>query len=82
MERGETLSTTVIALTGLGILVGSLWWLAFVIGIVHHLAIGTGFVVLFFVLGEVTMVAGIFNALATAAAYSPALMVFLQVVPA
>jgi hypothetical protein len=81
-ERVEGFSTLVIALIGLGMLVGPLWWLAYVSGLVHRLSIITGFIAVFFILVEVATDAGVFNALAAAAAYSAVLMVFLQVIPA
>jgi hypothetical protein len=79
-ERVEKLSSIIIAFIGLSMLVGPLWWLAFVHGIVHRLAIITGFITIFFILVDVATDAGIFNSLAAAAAYSAVLMVFLQVV--
>lgn len=79
-ERVEKLSSTIISFIGLGMLVGPLWWLAFVQDIVHRLAIITGFIAFFFILVDVATDAGIFNSLAAAAAYSAVLMVFLQVV--
>lgn len=80
-KRVEGFSTLVIALIGLGMLVGPLWWLAFVNGLLHRLSIITGFIAVFFILVEVATDAGVFNALAAAAAYSAVLMVFLQVIP-
>jgi hypothetical protein len=66
-------------------LVGPLWILAFVDGMVKRLAIITGFIAFFFVLAAIAINAaatnaGLLNALATAAAYSGVFMVFLQVV--
>jgi hypothetical protein len=80
-ERVEGLSTIVIAFVGLGMLIGPLWWLAFVNGIVHRLSIITGFMGIFFILVEVATDAGVFNALIASAAYGAVLMVFLQIVP-
>lgn len=80
-KRVEGLSTSVIAVIGLGMLVGPLWWLAVVHGIIHRLAIITGFITIFFCLVAVATDAGVFNSLAAAAAYSAVLMVFLQVIP-
>ena len=66
---------------GLELLIGPLWWLALVGGMLQRLEIITGFIAVFFFLLVATFNAGVFNALAAVAAYSAVLMVFLQVVP-
>lgn len=77
-KRVEKLSSTIIALIGLGMLVGPLWILAKLDETKDKLAVISGFIALFFVLIGVGTNAGIFNALASAAAYSAVLMVFVQ----
>jgi hypothetical protein len=77
-KRVETLSKLTIAIVGLGMLVGPLWWLHFVSTSEVQLGIITGFITLFFVLVAVATTAGVAEALAAAAAYSAVLMVFLQ----
>jgi len=71
--------SVLVALTGLGMLAGPLWWLAFAKGVVQRLAIITGSIAIFFFLVAVAANVRIFDALAAAAAYSAVLTVFLQV---
>ena len=82
-KRIEGLSGTIIALIGLGMLLGPLWVLQIynVSSGIVKLGIITGFITLFFVLVAVATTARIFDALAAAAAYSAVLMVFLQNAP-
>jgi hypothetical protein len=78
-KRVERLAAVIIALIGLGMLVGPLWALAYIKGQQNRLACITAFIALFFVLVAVATTARVFDALAAAAAYSAVLMVFLQV---
>ncbi len=77
-KRVERLSELTIAIVGLGMLVGPLWWLNFVSSTERQLGIITGFIALFFVLVAVATTASVAEALSAAAAYSAVLMVFLQ----
>ena len=77
-KKVETVSQFTIAIVGLGMLVGPLWWLNFVSAPESQLGIITGFIALFFVLVAVATTASVAEALAAAAAYSAVLMVFLQ----
>jgi hypothetical protein len=79
-RKVEGCSSTLVAVIGLGMLVGPLWILAEVSNPMHRLGIITGFIALFFVLVKVATRARIFDALAAAAAYSAVLMVFLQAI--
>jgi hypothetical protein len=81
--RVETLSGTIVALVGLGMLLGPLWVLQVFRASPGTVRLGiiTGFISLFFVLVAVATTARIFDALAAAAAYSAVLMVFLQNLP-
>jgi len=78
-NRVEGLSGTIVALVGLGMLLGPLWVLEAFNASSGHVRLGviTGFITLFFVLVAVATTARIFDALAAAAAYSAVLMVFL-----
>ena len=77
-KKVEGCSTLTIAVVGLGMLVGPLWWLNFVEAQEIRLGIITGFIALFFVLVAVATTARVADALAAAAAYSAVLMVFMQ----
>ncbi|QDS72495.1 hypothetical protein FKW77_010072 [Venturia effusa] len=77
-KRLENLSTTVVAIFGLGMLIAPLWILEAVHDSNKQLAIITGFIVLFFFVVKVATNARVFESLAVAAAYSAVLMVFLQ----
>lgn len=79
-RRIEHLSSAIIAVVGLGMLIGPLWLLGTVNdqGWRTRLGIIAGFVVFFFVLVAVATTARVFDALASAAAYSAVLMVFMQ----
>jgi hypothetical protein len=81
--RIEGLSSGMIALVGLGMLVGPLWVLEVFNWADSKVRLGiiTGFIGLFFVLVAVATTARVFDALAAAAAYSAVLMVFLQLSP-
>jgi hypothetical protein len=78
-KRVEGLSGTIVAVVGLGMLLGPLWVLEVFHGSSNNARLGviTGFIALFFVLVAVATTARIFDALAAAAAYSAVLMVFL-----
>lgn len=81
-NRVEGLSGGIIAVVGLGMLVGPLWILDKYDQHVNvQLGVITGFIALFFVLVAVATTAKVFDALAAAAAYSAVLMVFLQISP-
>jgi len=82
-KRIEGLSGTIVALVGLGMLLGPLWVLQVFNSSANSVRLGiiTGFIALFFVLLAVATTARIFDALAAAAAYSAVLMVFLQNAP-
>lgn len=82
-KRVEGLSGTIVALIGLGMLLGPLWVLQVYNASTGPVKLGviTGFVTLFFILVAVATTARIFDALAAAAAYSAVLMVFLQNAP-
>jgi hypothetical protein len=82
-KRIEGLSGTIVALVGLGMLLGPLWVLEIFNSSRDDVRLGiiTGFIALFFVLVAVATTARIFDALAAAAAYSAVLMVFLQNFP-
>lgn len=82
-KRIEGLSGTIVALVGLGMLLGPLWVLEVFNSSRGDVRLGiiTGFIALFFVLVAVATTARIFDALAAAAAYSAVLMVFLQNLP-
>jgi hypothetical protein len=82
-KRIEGLSGTIVALGGLGMLLGPLWVLEVFNSSRADVRLGiiTGFIALFFVLVAVATTARIFDALAAAAAYSAVLMVFLQNLP-
>lgn len=77
-KRLERFSKTVIAVVGLGMLIGPIWWLDYVSVVEKRLGIITGFITLFFVLLTVATNAHIFESLAATAAYGAVLMVFLQ----
>jgi hypothetical protein len=79
-KRIEGLSGTIVALVGLGMLLGPLWVLEVFTGFSSSVRLGiiTGFITLFFVLVAVATTARLFDALAAAAAYSAVLMVFLN----
>ncbi|KAK3081686.1 hypothetical protein LTS18_003901 [Coniosporium uncinatum] len=77
-KRLERFCSTVIAIVGLGMLIGPLWILNFVTNTEERLGVITGFIALFFVLVAVATNARVFESLAAAAAYSAVLMVFLQ----
>lgn len=79
--RVEGFSWTIVALVGLGMLLGPLWVLEVFNGSPSNVRLGviTGFITVFFVLVAVATTARIFDALAAAAAYSAVLMVFLQI---
>jgi hypothetical protein len=79
-KRIEGLSGTIVALVGLGMLLGPLWVLEVFNSSRGDVRLGiiTAFIALFFVLVAVATTARIFDALAAAAAYSAVLMVFLQ----
>lgn len=77
-KRLERFSTTIIALFGLGMLIGPLWILDAVKEAEKQLAVITAFIVLFFVVVAIATNAKVFESLAAAAAYSAVLMVFLQ----
>jgi hypothetical protein len=81
--RVEGLSGTIVALIGLGMLLGPLWVLEVCNNSPGPVRLGviTAFVTLFFVLVAVATTARIFDALAAAAAYSAVLMVFLTNAP-
>ncbi len=82
-KRVEGLSGTIVALVGLGMLLGPLWVLEVYSTSSNQVRLGviTGFITLFFVLVAVATTARIFDALAAAAAYSAVLMVFLTNAP-
>lgn len=82
-KRIEGLSGTIVALVGLGMLLGPLWVLQVFNSSANSVRLGiiTGFIALFFILLAVATTARIFDALAAAAAYSAVLMVFLQNAP-
>lgn len=82
-RRIEGLSGTIIALVGLGMLLGPLWVLQVFNNSPASVRLGiiTGFIALFFVLVAVATTARLFDALAAAAAYSAVLMVFLSNAP-
>lgn len=82
-KRVEGLSGTIVALVGLGMLLGPLWVLQIFETSSGQVRLGiiTGFITLFFVLVAVATTARIFDALAAAAAYSAVLMVFLTNAP-
>ncbi|KAF2500480.1 hypothetical protein BU16DRAFT_451984 [Lophium mytilinum] len=75
----EKFSSWVIAVVGLGMLVGPIWILAFVADSAKRLGVITGFIALFFILVAVATTAKVSEALASAAAYSAVLMVFMQI---
>jgi uncharacterized membrane protein len=77
-KRLENFSSTVIAVFGLGMLIGPLWILDVVHNPKKQLAIITCFIALFFFVVAVATNAKVFESLAAAAAYSAVLMVFLQ----
>jgi hypothetical protein len=77
-KRLENFSSIVIALFGLGMLIGPLWILDVVTDARQQLAIITCFIALFFFVVAVATNAKVFESLAAAAAYSAVLMVFLQ----
>jgi hypothetical protein len=79
-KRIEGLSGTIVALVGLGMLLGPLWVLEVFNTSLPNVRLGiiTGFISLFFVLVAVATTARIFDALAAAAAYAAVLMVFLS----
>lgn len=77
-NRLENFSSIVIALFGLGMLIGPLWILDVVTNAREQLAIITCFIALFFFVVAVATNAKVFESLAAAAAYSAVLMVFLQ----
>jgi len=79
-KKVEGLSSWLVALIGLGMLLGPLWILASVNEPKRRLGIITAFIALFFGLVKVATRARIFDALAAAAAYSAVLMVFLQAI--
>jgi hypothetical protein len=78
-NRVEGTSSAVIAIIGLGMLVGPLWILNQANTRSEQLGIITGFIVLFFILVATATTARVYDALAAAAAYSAVLMVFLQI---
>lgn len=79
-KRVDYCSSSVIAVTGLGMLIAPLW----ILEQINHdrpsarLGAITGFIVVFFLLVAVATTARVFDALAATAAYSAVLMVFLQ----
>ncbi|KAF2814458.1 uncharacterized protein BDZ99DRAFT_237951 [Mytilinidion resinicola] len=75
----EAFSFWVIAFVGLGMLVGPIWILAFIVDPLKRLGVITGFIALFFILVAVATTAKVSEALASAAAYSAVLMVFMQI---
>lgn len=77
-KRLEKFSTMVVALVGLGMLIGPIWWLDHVSDQEKRLGIITGFIALFFVLLKIATKSHLFESLAAAAAYSAVLMVFIQ----
>jgi len=77
-KRLESFCTAVVAVIGLGMLIGPLWILNVVQNTEARLGVITGFIALFFVLVAVATNAKVFESLAAAAAYSAVLMVFLQ----
>jgi hypothetical protein len=80
-RRVEGLSSGVIAIVGLGMLLGPLWILEVFKDAdpVVRLGIITGFITLFFILVAVATTAKVSESLAAAAGYSAVLMVFLQI---
>lgn len=77
-SRLEGFSATIVAVVGLGMLVGPLWILNGVKSAEKELAVITGFIFLFFLLTALGTNSRVSEALAVTAAYSAVLMVFLQ----